>query len=568
MAITKLLRLKESAKGNKAAHLKHNLFYICDPDKCGGGVWIGGNAGTRPEIIYETMIENKKYWGKEDGSQGFHYVISFPPELHVSEELAYQIAQDFAAELLGDRFYYAFAVHNDQHHMHVHITFDSVSKEDGYKFHSPKGDWERRIQPITDKICQKYHLPILEFTDEKKGKSYGQWKDDKEQETKRNPGDVSWYDLIRDDIDQAIMMSDTFTEVLSYLKDHGYEVRLGKYLSLKPYGRERAVRSSRLGRGYTIDEIKERILFKDKDADPKRFIRYGLPDEIIAVFKIRREKDPNWKMTPFQRRYYQRWHNSFLRNKPGRDRPWKTNADVVRIRRLSNAVKFMVDSDIRDFEALEEKWKDLQTRREAIDEGYKHLRSKRYKGTLRDLSRYEKLAGKSKADLSPDEEKELSVLLERISQNGGLENARALFDETTKQMEMLREEKKSLSREEKLLNDLYTFYFDMPIPEKEKAEKEKSWEMERTRITAYKTLIIRKDPDGYLIKIPGRDEMVKLGSDDTFLYKSGEILSAFLYDDEEYEIYDLAGKEIRKAAGSEMKSFFTKQKDRMRQKVR
>ena len=36
MAITKLLRLKESAKGNRAAHLKHNLFYICDPDKCGG----------------------------------------------------------------------------------------------------------------------------------------------------------------------------------------------------------------------------------------------------------------------------------------------------------------------------------------------------------------------------------------------------------------------------------------------------------------------------------------------------------------------------------------------------
>ena len=93
--------------------------------------------------------------------------------------------------------------------------------------------------------------------------------------------------------------------------------------------------------------------------------------------------------------------------------------------------------------------------------------------------------------------------------------------------------------------------------------------MERTRITVHKKLIVRKEPDeSFLVKIPGRDEMVRLGRDDTFLYKSGEILSAFLYDDEEYEIYDLAGKEIRKAAGSEMKSFFTKQKDRMRQKVR
>lgn len=45
------------------------------------------------------------------------------------------IAQEFIQELLGDRFYYAFAVHNNRNHMHVHITFDSVSKEDGYKSH-------------------------------------------------------------------------------------------------------------------------------------------------------------------------------------------------------------------------------------------------------------------------------------------------------------------------------------------------------------------------------------------------------------------------------------------------
>ena len=69
MAITKLTRLKESPGKNRAEHLKNNLFYICNPDKCQGGVLIGGNAGITPEIIYQTMIENKKLWGKEDGSQ-------------------------------------------------------------------------------------------------------------------------------------------------------------------------------------------------------------------------------------------------------------------------------------------------------------------------------------------------------------------------------------------------------------------------------------------------------------------------------------------------------------------
>ena len=65
MAITKLLRMKEAKGKNKAGHLKRNIFYICNPDKCEGGLLIGGNAGSTPKIIYETMMENKKLWGKE-----------------------------------------------------------------------------------------------------------------------------------------------------------------------------------------------------------------------------------------------------------------------------------------------------------------------------------------------------------------------------------------------------------------------------------------------------------------------------------------------------------------------
>ena len=119
MAITKLLRLKESPRGSPAAHLKHNLLYICNPDKCAGGTLIGGNAGITPETIlqvgpiFSDIMANKRLWGKEDGTQGFHYVISFPPELNVSEETACAVAEDFVSELLGDRFYYAYAVHND-----------------------------------------------------------------------------------------------------------------------------------------------------------------------------------------------------------------------------------------------------------------------------------------------------------------------------------------------------------------------------------------------------------------------------------------------------------------------
>ena len=48
MAITKLLRIKETRGTSKSSHLKNNIFYICNPEKTSGGCWIGGNAGTTP----------------------------------------------------------------------------------------------------------------------------------------------------------------------------------------------------------------------------------------------------------------------------------------------------------------------------------------------------------------------------------------------------------------------------------------------------------------------------------------------------------------------------------------
>ena len=72
---------------------------------------------------------NKEVWGKLGGTQGFHYVLSFHPDAGVDEEIARKVAEEFCQELFGDDFYYCVAVHNDQPHLHAHITFDSVSSK-------------------------------------------------------------------------------------------------------------------------------------------------------------------------------------------------------------------------------------------------------------------------------------------------------------------------------------------------------------------------------------------------------------------------------------------------------
>ena len=68
----------------------------------------------------------------------------------------------------------------------------------GYKYRYENGDWEKYIQPITNKICEKYGLPPLEFDAEtRKGKSYAQWQADKK-------GAPTWKKIIRADIDYII----------------------------------------------------------------------------------------------------------------------------------------------------------------------------------------------------------------------------------------------------------------------------------------------------------------------------------------------------------------------------
>ena len=267
MAVTKLLRIKEGKGSRQNRPLLDALKYICNPEKT-KDLYIGGNAGWSAESAFHQMVENKKVWRKPDGTQAFHYILSFPPTEYITPETAMKVTEDFCRELLGDDdFLYLYTIHVDRQHLHAHIVFDSVSRVDGRKFHSPKGDWEKRIQPITDRVCKKYGLSTLSYDEERKGKDYGEWRNQKMREKGVRSEKPTWQDLIRDDIDEAIAASSTYEEFLSYLRTLHYDVRDGKYLSLHAEERQRAIRTYRLGEGYGKEEIQNRILERRKQQE-------------------------------------------------------------------------------------------------------------------------------------------------------------------------------------------------------------------------------------------------------------------------------------------------------------
>ena len=257
MAITKMRHIKGSGGSNG---LKRSIAYIMNPDKTEDGLLIGGNAGTTPEEVFAVMMETKQEWDKTGGRQGYHFVISWKPG-EVTKDQAYQITGEFCERYLGDAYDYVYGVHTDQAHLHGHIVFNSVNRNDGYKYRYEKGDWEKYIQPVTDAVCREEGLPVL--ADQRTGerhKSYAEHKAEKE-------GLPTLTKIVKADIDLMIRRADDFDSFLSGMRRLGYRIREGKYITYYPPGLEKGRRDKTLGEGYGREDIIFRIRHKDLEKD-------------------------------------------------------------------------------------------------------------------------------------------------------------------------------------------------------------------------------------------------------------------------------------------------------------
>lgn len=440
MAITKLLRIKESKTGKMSDGLKRNLFYICDAKKTQDGVLIGGTAGIDAAGALQTMLINKEMWGKTDQTQAFHYILSFDPSVKTDTDTAAVVAREFCEKLFGDHFLYLYAIHDDKDHLHVHITFDSVSRIDGHKFHSPKGDWAARIQPITDGLCEKYHLPTLSYDEDKRGVPYNEWQHRQEVRSGSNGEIYFWYDIIRDDIDDAIMETDMYDAFLQNMRNRRYVVRDGKYLSLRPVEKPKAVRSGRLGRGYGKEEIIYRIDHKlTSDQISRAYKTYGDEQQMKAIIFYKVQRCGRWHMTPYQRSFYKRWRRTHLIRRPGYPYAWRYRRDILELKRISDSIIYMLDHDIGDERAVDKRERFLKEELESVQAQKVALSSKLYRS-----EKYKLVRRINKASREEDEDQYALVntdVLAAVNRLGGI----AEYEHAAAEYESLREELKGLS---------------------------------------------------------------------------------------------------------------------------
>ncbi len=217
----------------KADSLEAAIDYAMNRTKTEQAVFED-TIGCTNENAYEDMVATKRRFHKMGGVEGYHLVQSFA-EGEVTPELAHLIGQELADRLLKGQFEVVITTHLNTRHYHNHIVWNSVSMVDGHKYHSNAKSYYTEIRKISDDLCRKYGLSIIE-SNQKKSIPYVQWKAEQE-------GKPTWRTAIRLDIRESVQESYSWSQFLKEMEKRGYTWKLNrKYISLKAPGMERYIR--------------------------------------------------------------------------------------------------------------------------------------------------------------------------------------------------------------------------------------------------------------------------------------------------------------------------------------
>ncbi len=242
---------------------------------------------------YRQMADTKEQYGSKGSIKGYHIIQSFAPS-EIEPKIAFEIAQQFIKEYLCD-YEVVFSTHVDKGHIHNHITFSAVSFIDGRKYRSNKSTYYNGVRKVSDNLCRQYGLSIIEPNRENTKLSYVEWLGEKTDK-------VTWNKIIRDDIDHVIKECYSFGEFILDMEFNGYQVKVGKYISFRPYGKERFVRGKTLGSKYTREYIKAKV---EGNVLP---VILDIPERKPTP---KPQKTPRLFMTDIERNY---WHTMYKLN--------------------------------------------------------------------------------------------------------------------------------------------------------------------------------------------------------------------------------------------------------------
>ena len=197
----------------------------------------------------EEMLSKRQYelaTGRRQKSDVIAYQIrqSFKPGEITAEE-ANKVGYELAMRFTKGKYAFIVATHTDREHIHNHIIYNSTALGSTRKFRDFLLSG-LAVQRLSDLICLEHQLSVIET------KPYRE-----RQKRTLYPPKESNRDRLCSVIDTILAGKPKgYEDFLQKLEQQGYEVKRGKYTSVKGKRQKRFIRFKTLGAGYSEEEMK------------------------------------------------------------------------------------------------------------------------------------------------------------------------------------------------------------------------------------------------------------------------------------------------------------------------
>ena len=155
------------------------------------------------------------------------------------------------------------STHLNTDNIHNHFVINSVSFKTGRKFENHIRD-HVELRQISDAVCKEHGKSVIPFTH-----FYG----NKKAYWVQKSGKLTHRDMLRRDVDEALSKCCSFKEFEYYLKTLGYRFERDlryEHPSVIADGWQRAVRISSLGKQYTREAMREKLI--DNQRKPELYV--------------------------------------------------------------------------------------------------------------------------------------------------------------------------------------------------------------------------------------------------------------------------------------------------------
>lgn len=236
--------------------IKQSLDYGKNPKKTRDGFLISAYACDPVTADAEFLLAKRQYYyitGREQKRDKnillYQIRQAFKPG-EISPEEANRIGYELALRFTKGNHAFIVTTHEDKHHIHSHIYFNSTSLDCTKKFEDFFRSG-RAIRRLSDTICVENGLSIIENSKPSKG-HYGTWLGDEKP--------PSFQKKLRQAIDAALEKKPSdFEAFLALMEASGYSVKRGKHIKFTGPGEKRGTRCDTLKGDYTEQAIRERI---------------------------------------------------------------------------------------------------------------------------------------------------------------------------------------------------------------------------------------------------------------------------------------------------------------------